>query len=201
MSTTGSPSSGWSSRQARDDSSNDDSGRISDTLLLQQIRAGQSEAWEILIARYERLVYSVARRNGLSSTEAMDVTQNTFTIFLESHTTLRSDESLAWWLMTVTRRQSWRARNRARREVPTADVAPVPDEPGVDWEQAFSVHTALDRLGDPCRELLIALYFDPSEPTYAAIARRLGRSIGGIGPMRGRCLARLRTLLEDLEWT
>ena len=184
-----------------DDPSVDDSGRICDAVLLQQIRAGQGEAWEILIGRYERLVYSVARRNGLSPTDAMDVTQSTFTIFLESYAALRSQESLASWLMTVARRQSWRARARARREDLVAEVAPVWEEPGLDWEQAASVHTALDRLGGPCRELLIALYFDPAEPTYAAIARRLGRSIGGIGPMRARCLTRLRTLLGDLEWT
>ncbi len=187
--------------QDKNDTSNDDPDRICDAVLLQQIRAGQSEAWEIVIRRYERLVYSVARRNGLSPMDAMDVTQNTFTIFLESHTTLRSHKSLAWWLMTVARRQSWRARNRARREDLVAEVTPAWEEPGIDWEQAFSVHAALDRLGGPCRELLIALYFDPREPTYGAIARQLGRSIGGIGPMRARCLARLRTLLEDIEWT
>ncbi len=174
--------------------------RICDRVLLQQIRAGQSESWEILIDRYERLVYSVARRNGLSPIEAMDVTQSTFAILLESYTTLRSEESLAWWLMTVARRQAWQARRRARREVLVAEVAPVYEEPGIDWEQAFSIHTALDRLGDPCRELLIALYFDPREPTYAAIAQQMGRAIGGIGPMRARCLARLRTLLEVSEW-
>lgn len=184
----------------RDDASNGDTDSISDVVLLQWIRAGQSEAWEILIGRYERLVYSVARRNGLSSQDAMDVTQSTFTILLESHTKLRSQDSLAWWLMTVARRQSWRVRNRTRREDLQSELAPVQEEPGIDWEQAFSVHSALDQLGGSCRELLIALYFDQSQPTYATIARQMGRSIGGIGPMRARCLAQMRNLLEDVEW-
>lgn len=178
-----------------------DADRVTDAALLQQIRAGQGQAWEILIGRYERLVYSVALRNGLALADAMDVTQNTFTIFLESYPTLRSEESLASWLMTVARRQSWRARQRARREELVPDVAPAYEPPGIDWEQAASVHTALHRLGDPCRELLGALFFDPLEPTYTAIARRLGRPVGGLGPLRARCLGRLRTLLEDIEWT
>src|SRR5580658_4394792 len=44
---------------------------------------------------------------------------------------------------------------------------------------------------------LLALYFDPAEPSYAQVARRLGRSAGGIGPMRARCLQRLRALLGE----
>lgn len=174
---------------------------LSDVVLLDRIRAGHTEAWEILIGRYERLVYSVAVRNGLSPEDAMDVTQSTFTILLEAHTNLRSQESLASWLMTVSRRQAWRVGQRARREEVVAELAPAREEPGIDWEQAASVHTALARLGDPCRELLIALYFDPRQPTYMAVARRMGRSIGGIGPLRARCLQRLRTHLGDIEWT
>lgn len=176
------------------------SGPVNDADLLERVGAGEGEAWETLISRYERLIYSVALRNGLPATDAMDVTQSTFMILLESHSKLRSHESLASWLMTVARRQSWRVRQHNRQEVLTAGLAPEPeDEPGIDWEQSVTVHTALDQLGNPCRELLIALYFDQSEPTYTAIARRLGRSIGGIGPLRARCLAKLRTLLEDIQ--
>jgi len=51
-----------------------------------------------------------------------------------------------------------------------------------------------------CGDLLLALYFDPVTPSYAQVAERLGRSIGGIGPMRARCLQRMRALLgEDLH--
>lgn len=108
---------------SREDLGEESPGDVSDAVLLEQIRAGQTEAWEILIGRYERLVYSVALRNGLSWNDAMDVTQNTFTIFLESYTTLRCQESLASWLMTVARRQSWRTRQQTRREEVVADLA------------------------------------------------------------------------------
>ncbi len=37
----------------------------------------------------------------------------------------------------------------------------------------------------------------PDEPSYAEIATRMGRSIGGIGPLRGRCLERLRGMIGD----
>lgn len=43
----------------------------------------------------------------------------------------------------------------------------------------------------------MSLYLDPDQPGYAEIAARMGRSIGGIGPLRGRCLDKLRRLLEE----
>lgn len=172
----------------------------SDAALMTQVRAGHTEAWEELVRRYQRLVYSVALRSGLPPEDAIDVTQDTFLIFLESSSTMRSDESVASWLMTVARRQSWRVRQRAKREIPVAGVA-VDDEPGdLDWDQIASVHDALSKMGHPCRDLLLALYFDPAEPTYSAIAHRMGRSIGGIGPLRARCLKRLHELLEGIGW-
>ncbi len=174
---------------------------LSDPALMLQIRAGRSDAWDVLLDRYERLVYSVAVRNGLSPEDAVDITQSTFLALLESQSSLRSDASLASWLMTVARRQSWRVRQRTRREVPVPGVASVPADVDLDWEEVASVHSALAALRSPCRELIVALYFDPAEPTYSVIARRLGRSIGSIGPLRGRCLRRLHSLLEDIGWT
>lgn len=41
--------------------------------LLDLIRTGNTEAWEIFVYRYERLVCSAARGNGLSTDDSMDV--------------------------------------------------------------------------------------------------------------------------------
>jgi hypothetical protein len=38
-------------------------------------------------------------------------------------------------------------------------------------------------------------------PDYAALSEALGMPVGSIGPTRGRCLAKLRSLLTaDPEW-
>jgi DNA-directed RNA polymerase specialized sigma24 family protein len=44
---------------------------------------------------------------------------------------------------------------------------------------------------------VLSLFFDPSEPSYAEIAVRLGRPLGSVGPLRARCLDRLKSLLDD----
>jgi RNA polymerase sigma factor (sigma-70 family) len=172
---------------------------LSDAALLARCRTGDGAAWHELVERYERPVFSVARSGGLDVEDAADVTQTTFVALLDSITRLRSDERLASWLLTVARRTAWRVRRRREREVGAAPGPPaVADDR--DWEQIAALHEGLARLGTPCRDLLAALYFDPAEPSYAEIAQRMGRAIGGIGPMRARCLERLRDLIEAEGW-
>lgn len=49
--------------------------RATDAELLDRCRAGDEQAWDELVTRYERLIYSVALRNGVGSDNAADVTQ------------------------------------------------------------------------------------------------------------------------------
>lgn len=176
---------------------------LSDADLLRRIRAGHTESWDVLIDRHQRLVYSVALRSGLDPEDAVDVAQSTFLALLESQASVKDDDRLVGWLVTVTRRQAWRVRERRHRERPAArphtlDPDGLVDSGGLlDWEQLSVLHTAVDQLGSPCRELIKALYFDARRPTYAQVAREMGRSIGGIGPLRGRCLSQLRRLVGE----
>lgn len=171
----------------------------SDADLLARCRDGDGVAWDEIVRRYERLTYSVALRNGLTPEDASDVTQIAFVALLDSLNRLRQEERLASWLMTVARRQSWRIRNASRRFSPLEHKPETSTDPLSEWETTTVLHDALADLGDPCRELLVALYFEAEAPSYAEIADRMGRTIGGIGPMRGRCLAKLRQIIEEDE--
>ena len=181
----------WAARSGHTDAA------VPDSDLLHRCHDGDAHAWEALVTRYERLIFSVALRNGLTREDAADVTQTTFVALLESMARLRDDERVSYWLMTVARRQAWRLRRRRDQEFPWCDDVPQRVDPIGDWERIADVYAALQRLGQPCRDLLHALYFDPATPSYAVIAERLGRAIGGLGPMRARCLQRMRTLLGE----
>jgi|SRR5579875_857461 len=174
-----------------------DGPRATDGELITACRAGDQDAWGALVGRYERLVFSVALRNGVTRDEAADITQMTFIALLESIQRLRDEERLPAWLMSVARRLSWRQHRRNERECDLHGDAGGTEDLIAEWERAAVVHEGLQRLGDRCRDLLLALYFDPEEPSYAEVARRLGRQAGGIGPMRARCLAHLRALLGE----
>jgi len=169
----------------------------SDSDLLRRCRSGDAAAWAVVVERYERLVFSVALRNGASWEDAGDVTQTTFIALLDAIDSLREDERLASWLMTVARRQAWRSRRRTETVPSPPDQAGTPVDPIEDWERLEWLHAGLHRLGDPCRKLLTALYLDSDSPSYADIAPSLNRAVGSIGPLRARCLARLRAILEE----
>ena len=171
----------------------------SDVDLLNACREGDQDAWGLLVERYERLVFSVALRNGVAREEAADITQMTFMALLESIGTVREGERVASWLMSVARRLAWRQRRRSEREHLGVEEVSGHEDPIAAWERVAVIQEGLQRLAPACRDLLLALY-GPAPQSYARIAERLGRPIGGIGPMRARCLRCLRAMLgEDAE--
>jgi DNA-directed RNA polymerase specialized sigma24 family protein len=71
----------------------------------------------------------------------------------------------------------------------------APDESLLSAERADDVRAAVRHLPPQWQSLLWLLVSDPPL-SYREIADRLGVPIGSIGPTRGRCLERLRPLLE-----
>ena len=90
--------------------------------LLVRCRAGDSSAWEELVGRYERLVYGVAIREGLTPEDAADVAQTVFEALLKYLDKIRDGDSLPGWLATVARRHAWRVRSRHLREEPVPAI-------------------------------------------------------------------------------
>jgi RNA polymerase sigma factor (sigma-70 family) len=180
--------------------------------LLSACRAGDAEAWQRLVEKYERLVYSIPLRMGLDRDEAADIFQLTFSALVQSLDAIRDESKLGGWLATVARRQSWAVLSRRGNQLSFADIAPedelaLAERAGAlgmadsghiqSWELSLWLDQGLARLTDKCRELLTALYLDVAEPSYAELAERLGIPIGSIGPTRARCLERLRQVLQQ----
>ncbi len=168
-------------------------GVVTDSDLLEGCRRGDRDAWAQVVERYERLVYTVARRGGLDAEDAADVTHATFAALLDALHRLPEDLRLASWLMTMARRHVWSTRTIHGHE-PVVD--PLAD-PFADWEVVTALHDALSALGSTSRELLVALYFEGAAPRHAAVASRFGHPAATIGPMRGRCLQELRMIMEE----
>lgn len=168
-----------------------------DHALLERCRNHDTKAWDLLVARYERLIYSVAMKNGLSVDDAADITQTTFVALIDSLHRITDDTRLASWLMTVARRQAWRLRSSSRRTLSMENPPEASVDPFENWADQTTMHDALSTLGGTCRELLLALFFDPAEPSYVEVAELFELSVGSIGPMRGRCLDRLRRIISE----
>ena len=174
-----------------------------DRSLLRACRSGDRKAWQTILDRYERLVYSIPLNFGLSRTDADDVVQTTFAALIRSIDSIADEDRIGAWLGTVARRQTWRLVQRRRRETPTQNdqLDRATSEEGVtDKVGALQwVHQGLVRMDNRCRELLTALYFHEDAPSYAQVSIDLAIPVGSIGPTRARCLEKMRSILEDLE--
>ena len=170
--------------------------------LITRCRDGDQSAWTALVRTHAGLVYAVARRTGLKEDQCEDVAQSVFATLLRRLDTVRDAQALAAWLVTTTKRESWRVARHARRVADLAaaykptDPDPSPIEAMEDIESAHRVRVALDELGGKCRELLLAIFSQRDQPDYAGISQRLSIPVGSIGPTRARCLAKLAEILR-----
>jgi RNA polymerase sigma factor (sigma-70 family) len=178
----------------------------SDGELIAACRQDEAEAWDELVARYERLVYTIPLRYGLPWSEADDVFQTVWMTLLEKLPTLREPERVSSWLVTTARRATWdRRRGAEHQRTESFDPAELPEEPGeatpeelvAEFQQAQRMQEAVAQLDERCRRLLYFLYQDRTTPSYAEIAEQLGLTTGSIGPIRARCLEKLRGILEE----
>jgi RNA polymerase sigma factor (sigma-70 family) len=76
----------------------------SDLQLVSDCRQGDQLAWEKLVRRYQRLIYAIPRRAGLSEDQAAEIFQDVFTTLFEKLDDIEDPERLQAWLVTTTRR-------------------------------------------------------------------------------------------------
>jgi len=180
-----------------------------DAQLVQRCLAGDARAWELLVRRYERLVYAVARSYHLSDSDLGDVFQEVFAALVRGLPRLREARALCRWLSSTTDRIARATALRSRRErMRTADDPAALDSLPADLpaagadlealEEQTLVRLALAALPERCRGLLYALYYEDPPPAYAVLARRLGVPVGSLGPTRARCIDRLRAGIRSL---
>lgn len=175
------------------------------TELLAAAGSGEQAAWDGLVERFGRLVWSVVRGFRLDAASAADVSQTVWLRLVENVSRIRDPERLASWLATTARNESIRAKRKLDRSVPTMfefdvvddTVAPL-DERMIRDEGIARVAAAFNDLAPQCQDLLRLLTADPPLD-YETIATIVERPIGSIGPTRARCLERLRRLLEVHE--
>jgi RNA polymerase sigma factor (sigma-70 family) len=185
--------------------SNPGAAGTSDRDLIRGCHKGSVGAWRRLLEKYERIVFSVPRRYGLSTDDAADITQLTFTILVQSIDELPEDSKLGGWLTTVARRHTWRLLERNRRQGVTRHAAleesarlqSTDPETVEKWVLTEWLDHGLSMVSRQCRDLLSALYLDPKQPSYAEVAARLGMAVGSVGPTRIRCLERLKRVLDE----
>jgi len=114
------------------------------------------------------------------------------------------------WLITVTVRECWKLRQKSARTVALDDpswesiaesvaAGDISQERQVlILEHQHLIRRGIEQLSSPCRDLIEKLFYSPDPLSYAEIGEQLGMPIASVGPTRGRCLAKLKSLLTEM---
>jgi RNA polymerase sigma factor (sigma-70 family) len=167
--------------------------------LVTRAAGSDEDAWHEIVERYAPLVWSICARYRLRGTDVEDVSQTVWLGLVEQLGRLREPAALPGWLATTTQRECLRVLRMSSRYETfrlEADDSLLATEAKIEEEilraeRYAKLRAALAELGEGDRRLLTLLLSDPPLP-YARISEILGIAQGSIGPMRGRCLARLR---------
>lgn len=149
---------------------------LTDSELVHRAKAGELEAFETLANRYERRVYSLARRIVQQPQDAEDVTQQTFLSALEHLDGFREESSFSTWLLRVATHAALKI-IRKRKGLPTvsleantepqegydtvphpeyiADWRETPDQLAGHQETARLIDDALEELGEKHRVIFL----------------------------------------------
>jgi len=152
--------------------------------LVRRAARGDERAWSALVDEFSPVLRRVAGGFRLDAHRVDDVVQITWIRLLVSIGAIAEPAAVPGWLVTTVRREAIRAlRDVKRREVlvdqlpaTLRDGSPPAEERLVQAERHDALRVAVRRL--PARQ--------------RALAEALGMPIGSIGPMRARCLVRLR---------
>ncbi len=165
---------------------------------------GDRQAWERPVDQYARLIWSITADFKLIESDAADVAQTTWLRLLEHIDRIEYPDRVGSWLAATARNECLRNLAARKRVVLSQDeevlTSVVASSPEVDAriladERDQVVREALSRLPGRWQRLLELLMADPPA-SYADISSELDLPVGSIGPTRGRCLARLRVLLQ-----
>lgn len=171
-------------------------------------RAGEAAKLDELIVLVTPILWHTARAQRLREQAAEDVVQTTWLALLRGAERISDPQAVLQWLIVTTRREAWRVMRRDQRADPVefddADVltpaAELPEARAVRDDRDRRLWRHVGQLPPRCRDLLRVVAF-ADRPDYSVVAQALGMPVGSIGPTRGRCLAKLRQLLDsDTEW-
>ena len=191
----------------------------SDAELVARCRDGSEAAWQVLVRRFQRLIFTVPRRAGLSEDQAADVFQVAFSRLFEHLDRLEDDSRVQAWLVTTAKRETLRVLEQSRRMVDLAmsgagagahderdgdpldrfaDAAPLQDEMLSALQEQHRLQRAVAQLDERSRRFVELMFLQEQPASYAEIAAELGIAEGSVGPTRARCVEKLRALLARL---
>ena len=166
--------------------------------------SGDAVALDELVRVMTPVLWHVVRAYRLAHEVAEDVVQTTWLSLVRSRASIQDPAAVGGWLTTTARREAWKVAKASGRGIPVEDdelARRLPDEASAEAEVVRRdggdrLWDAVQQLSERCQALLRIVAFE-HRPDYTRIAADLDMPVGSIGPTRGRCLQKLRALIEE----
>jgi RNA polymerase sigma-70 factor (ECF subfamily) len=176
---------------------------VDDHALIEAARAGDRDAFGVLVDREASAVYRTCLRILGNSHDAEEVTQEAFVAAYRSIGGYRGDGPPRAWLLRIAQRQAYRRLAQRRPGAPLeavdearlADRSSDPTRVVLAAESRDIVRGAVAGLGEPYREVVTLRFF--GELSLAEIADATGRPLGTVKTHLRRGLERLRPSLGE----
>ena len=179
-----------------------------DAGLVKRCRQGDQTAWDALVDRYQRLIYAIPRRAGLSEEQAADVFQEVFLTLVEKIDAIEQPERIRSWIVTTAKFKTWgvirgskglyspETEEEMEAEMTAiTDKSPLADDLLIELEEQHLIRTALTQLEERCQQILSMIYLCDPAASYAEVAVAIGVGETSISPLRSRCLKKLEKVL------
>ncbi|HEY4638270.1 MAG TPA: sigma-70 family RNA polymerase sigma factor [Candidatus Udaeobacter sp.] len=195
------------------------SGLPSEDQMIAKCRAGNAAAWDSLFDKYyatvARFVFQLS--GDFSHEDTEEICQETFLSVVRNLSSFQGRSSFQTWLLRIAANKAmdYRGKTRAVKRGGNAVHIPIDagrtnDEPPIDppsgnpgpdallqiAETSRLVRESLDRLGEPCREIIELRYF--GELSYDDIAAELRLNPKTVSSRLSKCLDRLLVVAQEI---
>ena len=174
----------------------------SDENLIQDIRAGNKEAFVHLVGRYKHKVIGLAARFARDADDLDDICQDVFIKVYENLGQFRADAPFVHWLSRVTLRTCYdalRSRKKEKGNVPLESIHHLLEDSSIGIHQAGEEARNLLAWGlarlRPAERLVITL-LELEEKSIREIAEMTGWSQANVKVRAFRARQKLKQLLE-----
>jgi RNA polymerase sigma-70 factor, ECF subfamily len=174
-------------------------------LPVQQAKAGEPEAWNVLFRRYQLPLYVYVFELARDEQTSLDIVQETFIAAARHIGSLRDERKFGGWLFGIAHQkcvQSWRQQNRAaalREEIAESppDLDDGPDQWLIRREQEAEFMSLLNELPVPQRSVLLLHFIE--DFSLEQIAEITDTPLGTVKSRLHYAKRALRKLLEDQD--
>lgn len=192
---------------------------VSEAQIVAGCRAGNAAAWDSLFDKYyatvARFVFQLS--GDFSHEDTEEICQETFLSVVRNLSSFQGRSSFQTWLLRIAANKAmdYREKTRAAKRGGNAvhisiDAGRTDDEPPIDppsgspgpdsllqiAETSRLVRDSLDRLGEPCREIIELRYY--GDLSYDEIATELRLNPKTVSSRLSKCLDRLLVVAKEI---